>query len=803
MDRQYRAVVIGGGVVGVATLYHLAKFGWPDTCLIERSVLAAGSSWHAAGGVHTLNADPNMAALQAYTIDLLPKIEQESGQSIGMHMAGGSNFASAPERWEWLQAAYRIYQTIGIEDCHLMTPGEIKEKCPIINLDGVLGGLWSEKEGFVDTTGTVRAYATAAKKLGATVIEQNRVVELEQLADGTWKLITEKGAILAEHVINAAGLWAKQVGRMVGIELPVSPLQHHYFITDTVPELEKLDSELPHSVDLEGGTYMRQDQSGLLVGIYERNPQHWQIDGAPWDFGMELFEEDLDRIEDALTKVHHRYPVLNKVGVKTWVNGAFTFSPDGNPLVGPVRGIRNYWLACGVMAGFLQGGGVGKSLAEWMIHGETEADTWPMDIARYGDFASNREYIKQTTGQFYSRRFVITYPNEQLWAGRPLKKCASYDAMTANGAHWGENWGLEVPIYFAPREFKEVPTLKRSNAFDIVKTECRAARETVALLDITGYSRYRVTGDGAKAGLDRLLAGRLPGPGRCRLAPMLAPSGRLRGDLVVLNWGNGEWWIMGSYYLREWHMRWFQEHLGGDARVEDISDSIAGFSVVGPKSREVLESLTNGEVSQQSLPFRGLKPLDIGLVGTKVTRLTVTGELGYEVNCHASEHLTLYHTLREACLGMGGAEIGVNAVMSLRMEKSFGVWNAEYMQDYTPGETGLDRWIAFGKGDFTGREAAALEREHGVSRRVVTMELEDGDSDASGYEPVWSGGRRVGFVTSGAYGHTVGKSLAMALVDTEFTEPGTELLCHVVGHGRQARVIPPSPHDPEGKRMRQ
>ncbi|MDP7490362.1 MAG: FAD-binding oxidoreductase, partial [Arenicellales bacterium] len=398
MSEHYRVVVIGGGVVGTSVLYHLAKFGWSDVCLLERSVLTAGSSWHAAGGVHALNADPNMAALQAYTIDLLSQIEAESGQDIGLSMTGGISVASAPARWEWLQSAYRVFQTIGIEDCHLITPEEVKAKCPIMDTAGVLGGLWCDREGYVDTTGTVHAYAGAAKKRGAKVIEHTKVEELQQRADGSWDVITDKGSVHAEHVVNAGGLWAKQVGRMVGLELPLSPLEHHYLLTDTIPEVAALDHELPMAVDLEGFTYMRQYQQGILVGIYEINHKHWNMDGAPWDYGIELIQEDIDRISDELEMAFTRYPVLTEVGVKNWVNGAFTFSPDGNPLVGPVSTVPNYWLACGVMAGFLQGGGVGKTLAEWMIHGETEADAWPMDIARYGDFTSNREYIRQTTG---------------------------------------------------------------------------------------------------------------------------------------------------------------------------------------------------------------------------------------------------------------------------------------------------------------------------------------------------------------------------------------------------------------------
>lgn len=800
MKSQYRVVVIGGGVVGASVLYHLAKFGWSDVVMLERRRLASGSSWHAAGGIHALNADPNMAALQAYTIDLLSKIEEESGQNIGLHMTGGLTLAGTPERWEWLQANYRVFQSIGIDDCELISPEEAQKRCPIMSTDGVLGAMWADREGYIDTTGTVQAYASAAKKRGAEYYEGTKVEELIQTADG-WQVVTDKGTITCEHVVNAAGLWAKQVGRMAGIELPVSPLKHHYLVTDTIPEVADADFEMPMTVDLEGFTYMRQDQKGVLVGIYEINHEHWAMDGAPWTYGEELFQEQLDRIEDELTLGFERYPAIQDVGIKTWVNGAFTFSPDGNPLVGPVPGKPGYWSACAVMAGFLQGGGVGKTLAEWMIHGEPEADAWSMDVARYGKFAENKRYIRETTGQFYSRRFVMTYPNEQLPAGRPLKMAPAHDAMTEAGCKWGVSWDLETPLYFAPKGFEETPTLRRSNAFDIVGEECKAMREGVGLLDITGFSRYEVTGPNAEAWLNNLLATKLPKPGRARLAVMLAPNGRLKGDLTLLNWGNNTWWIMGSYYLRSWHMRWFNDHLQDGVQVRDLGEEICGFGVVGPKSRTVVEKLAEQDIS--ALPFMGCREFDIGLVRAHVARMSVTGELGYEINCRYGDHITLRRLLLEAGAQEGIRECGFNAMLSTRLEKSFGIWSAEFTQDRTPGMTGMDRWIDWDKEEFIGRDAAMAERDgNGPVQELVTLAVDTVDSDARGYEPVWQGGRLVGFVTSGGYGHTLGKSLAMAIVDTELAKPGTDLHVHVVGKKCAATVLAPSPYDPRGKAMR-
>lgn len=790
-------------MVGASVLYHLTRFGWSEVALIERAELTAGSTWHAAAGFHALNADPNVAALQDYTINLYREIEAESGWDIGLHMTGGVNIASDPQRWEWLKSAWAVFQSVGIETARLVGPEEIKAICPIVDVTGVLGGLHDSNEGHLDPYGTTHAYAGAARKRGADVILRNRVVELKPRPDGQWDVVTEQGTIIAEHVVNAGGLWAKQLGRMAGVDLPVTPMEHHYFVTEDIPEIAALDREIGIAVDLDGFSYLRQERKGVLLGVYEQNPKHWNMDGAPWDYGIELIPEDIDRISPELAKAHERFPCLASAGIRKWVNGAFTFTPDGNPIVGPVRGLKNYWVACGVMAGFSQGGGVGKSLAEWMIYGEPQADIFGMDIARYGAFAANREYLRQTTRQFYSRRFVMTFPNERLPAGRPLKRPGAYDGMSAAGCEWTASWGLEIPAYFAPMGFRENTTLKRSNAFDIVGDEALQARRAAGLVDISAYSRYAVSGLGAEAWLDRLLACRLPKAGQARLAPMLGPDGRLKGDLTVINWGGGDYWLMGSYYLREFHMRWFESQAGEGVTVCDLSDALGGFLLTGPNARKILERTTHQDVSGTALPFMACGAFDIGMVRARVARLSIAGELGFEISCPVGMHATLRETLLAAGEGLGLAEIGYYALNALRLEKSFGIWSREFTQGYTPVQTGLDRFIAFDKGTFVGREAALKAREAGAEQRIVTLEIDAVDADASGFEPVWHDGRRVGFVTSGGFGYAIGKSVALALVDDDFAGEGTALSVHIVGVERPARIIAASPYDPRGKAMRQ
>ncbi|MFV0243628.1 MAG: FAD-dependent oxidoreductase [Qingshengfaniella sp.] len=798
MKSSYQAVVIGGGVVGASVLYHLAKLGWTDVALVERSELTAGSTWHAAAGFHALNGDPNIASLQDYTINLYREIEEESGQSCGLHMTGGINLATTGPRWEQLKAGWATFRAIGVETAQLLTPAEIEDRTKgVIKTSDVLGGLYDSNEGYLDPNGTTYAYANAARKRGADLILRNRVLDLNQRADGTWDVTTENGTIHTEHVVNCGGLWAKQLGHMAGVDLPVTPMEHHYLITEKFDPLDQLDGELPIIVDPEGYTYTRQEHDGLLLGVYERDARHWYMDGAPWDYGMDLIPEDIDRIGEELSLGFERFPGLETVGIKRWVNGAFTFAPDGNPLVGPI-GPRGYWVACGVMAGFSQGGGVGKALAEWMIHGQPEQDIFGMDVARYGAHQSNKEYIRQTTAQFYARRFVLTYPNEQLPAGRTLRTTSSYAEMDAAGARWGDSWGLETPLYFAPEGFEEPGTMQRSTAFPLVAEECKACETTAGMLDIAGFARYRITGKDATKWLDRLIASKIPATGRVRLAVMLGHDGRLKGDMTCFNWGDGSFWLMGSYYLRAFHMRWFQQNLAGDVRIEDISDDVTGFSLNGPKTFEILSKISETDLSD--LRMMHCRDVDLGLHRARIARLSLSGETAVEISVPASEHAQLRRLLLKAGTDLGLKEIGFRAMFSMRLEKGIGIWNAEFTQAYTPAMTGLDRWIDTTKPDFIGKAAAAAD--NAPTRRLVTLEIDATDADAVGFEPIWQNSRIIGMTTSGAYGHRVSKSLAMALVDTNVAEEGQSVIVHVIGEERQARIIPATAYDPTGAKMR-
>ncbi len=805
MKSDYQVVVIGGGIVGCSLLYHLTLKGWTDVAVIERAELTAGSSWHAAGGFHAINSDARIAALQQYSIGLYPQVEAESGVSIGLKMTGGIELASTQERMQWLRAELEWHAMLGHDEARLVDVEEIVDLVPIVDPAGLVGGLFDPLEGNLDPNGATHAFAAAARGRGADVVLRNRVVDISRTSDGRWRLDTERGLVLADHVVNAAGLWARNVGRMVGVDHPVTPMQHHYLVTDSVPEIAALTHVMPAVTDMEGFTYLQREQDGVILGVYEENPKHWKTEGADWDFGLTLFPPDIERISRELQMGFARFPALERAGIKRWVNGAFTFTPDGNPLVGPVRGLPGYWAACGVMAGFSQGAAIGLALSNWIVDGDPGDDVFAMDVARFGDYAADDDYLRATTAQFYARRFVIAYPNEQLPAGRPVHTTPAHDLLVAEGAVHDVTWGLEVPQYFAHKQpnFAETPSLGRNNAFGFVADEVAAVRTAVGAYETGVYARYEVSGPSAYAWLDRLLASRLPEVGRIRLAPMLHPNGTLRGDLTVSRIDDDRFWLVGSYYLQEWHQRWFEQQLPpSGVRIENLTDRWLGFAISGPSARELLARVTDRRVDDEAIPFMSCGMLDIEGTRAHVGRISLTGELGYELTVPADNQVALWKNLREAGADLGLRAIGDRAVDSLRLEKGYGVWSREYTQAFTAVASGLDRFIAWDKGHFLGRDAALRERDTGPDQRLVLIAVDADDADALGDEPVWREGRVVGFVTSGAYGHHVERSLALAYLGAEHAVAGADVAVSVVGDRRPGVILAEAPYDPSGSRLR-
>ncbi len=802
MKSHARVVVIGGGVVGCSVLYHLTKLGWRDVVLLERDELTSGSTWHAAGGMHTLNSDPNVAKLQDYTIRLYKEIEAISGQSCGIHLVGGLMLAGTPERLDFLKVAHARGRYLGLES-ELISVEEAHEKLPLIEPKHFLGALWDPYEGHVDPSGVTHAYAKAAQVGGAEIHRFTPVTALTQEGDG-WLVTTPKGEIRAEIVVNAGGLWAREVGRMVGLELPVLAMQHHYLITDELPEMAARTTELPGCIDFEGELYTRQEGKGLLLGTYEQDCRPWSERTTPPDFSHELLPPDLDRIAPRLEVAFEHFPVLAEAGIKRVINGPFTFAPDGNPLVGPIAGLRNFYVACGVMAGFSQGGGVGLTLAQWIVERDPGMDVFAMDVARFSGFAT-QTYTNAKVQENYRRRFSITFPNEELPAARPLRTTPVYDRLEARGAVFGASHGLEHALWFAPEgtEPYETPTFRRSNAHAPVGAECRAVREGVGLLEIANYAKYEIAGPGAEAWLGGLLANRLPRQGRMALSPMLSPNGRLLGDFTVARLADDRFMIFGSGVAEAFHLRWFESRLPEhDVAVRPLTAHLGGFAIAGPRARELLARVTTEDVSNEAFRFFSVRRMEVALAPALVARVSFTGELGYEIYLEAGYQAAVYDALLRAGQDLGLRHFGGRALHCLRLEKSYGAWLREYTPDQTPFEAGLARFIDWDKGNFVGREAASKLRDEPCTHMLATLVVDALDADAVGDEPVLSGDRVVGFVTSGGYGHTVGKSIALAYLQPDRVSADLPLAVEILGERRAAQLAPEPLHDPSGARMR-
>ncbi len=804
MKTEARVAIIGGGVVGCSVLYHLAKMGWTDIVLLERQELTSGSSWHAAGMIHTINADPNIARLQEYTINLYKEIEELSGQSCSIHRPGGIYLASTPERLDYLKQERAKARYMGLET-EFITLAEARDLNPLIDPAKYLGALFEPVDGHVDPAGVTNAYAKAARLKGAEVYRHTPVLETNPRPDGGWDVVTGKGNIRADYVVNAGGLWAREVGRLAGIDLPVQPMEHHYLITETIPEIEAHGKEIAVTVDYEGNAYTRQEHKGLLLGTYEPACVPWSVAGTPLDFGHELLQPDLDRVSDRLAIAFDRMPALARAGIKKVINGPFTFGPDGNPLIGPVPGLTNYWVAVGVMAGFCQGGGVGRCMAEWMIEGEPSIDVWGMDVARFGPFATF-DYGTKKAMENYARRFIITYPNEEVPAARPLKTTPLYDRLKARGAVFGVNFALEHALWFAPpgAEAKETPTFRRSNAFPHVAEEVRAVREGVGVMEIANYAKHEIAGPGAAAFLDRMLANRLPATGRILLTPMLTPKGKLYGDLTLGHLDENRFFIFGSGAAQQMHRRWFEQHLpNAGVAYRNRTDELHGLSIAGPRSRELLARLVREDVSATAFKFLDLRRMAVGGVPCVVARISFTGELGYELYCAPPYQLALFEAIEREGRDLGLRLFGARALMSLRLEKNWGVWTLDYRPDFTAAESGLDVFMRLDKPvEFIGKQAARAEKERGPTKRLVVLAVDADGVDVNRDEPIFHDGECVGYVTSGGFAHYVKRSVALGYVPTALARPGAVFEVEILGEMRPARLQAQPLYDANGGRMR-
>ena len=803
MKSHSRVVIVGGGIVGCSILYHLTKLGWTDVMLLERSELTSGSTWHAAAGFGVLHDNSNMARLNYYSIDCYRNLEKETGQSCGIHTTGGLYLAETAVRVDQLKIMEAKAGTLGF-DFEFIPPGEINALQPLLNTEGLKGAWFQPDEGHLDPSGITHAFARAARSAGAEVIRFCPVLETNPLSDGGWEVVTEQGNVRAEILVNAGGLWAREVARMAGLELPLVPMEHQYFVTESIQAISDAGGEFPSVSDRDAEYYMRQEGKGLLVGAYEQHGKHWSVDGTPQDFGHELLPEDLGRISANLERAIKRIPALAEAGVKRVINGPMMWSPDTAGLLGPVPGLRNYFSATGIMTGIAQGGGLGKTVAEWIVDGEPEYDLSSLDIARFGDYFT-QEHILARSLENNSTRFRVHFPYEVLLSGRPQRARDHYHLQQQQGAVFGVSFGWENPLYFAASDGEREPgfAYRRAKWFDPVARECMQLRSVGGIIDTSSYAKYRVHGPAAEEWLDRLTTNALPArAGQIVLAPMVNNSGKLVADFTISRTGACEFLLIGSGSARVFHQRWFDHFLPAEGvQLEDLSDGLVGFSVSGPEASCFLGALLGDDVSVNSMPYLGYKTVTWNSLELHLLRISYTGESGFEFYFSARESAERYSRILAVANELQLVFAGSLAQNSLRLEKGYGGWFSEFSTDYDPYQSGLSRFVKLNKGEFIGRNALIELSKSSPQERLCLFEVDSAD-DAFGSEPVKIGDRTVGEITSGGFGHCVGKSLAMGYINAADIDPDAEYRIAIVGEWRAARLCSAAPYDPVGNRLR-
>lgn len=804
MRTHAQAIVIGGGVIGCSILYHLAKHGWSDIVLLERDELTSGSTWHAAANIHGLHDSTNISRLQHYTMKLYKELEAETGQGCGVFQPGSLYLAQTEAREHQLRLQAAKAKRYGMNFFEV-TRAEAEKLHPLADFDGIRCIMHEPDGGNVDPSGVTAAYAAGARQRGAEIHRFTAVTATEQRPDGSWLIRTTKGDIQTRWVINAAGLWAREVAAMAGLTLPLIPTEHQYLVTETIPAIAALGRRLPSIADRDGEYYLRQEGQGLLVGAYEQDMKFWAENGTPANFGHELFPDDLERIEPNMMRAITRVPAIGETGIKRVINGPMIWSPDSAALFGPVPELKNYFCCCGIIPGFSQSGGLGRLAAEWMIEGEPSLDMFGWDLARYGHWAG-RDFTKARVRDQYANRFKIHFPNEERAAGRPVRTRPAYDKQKQMGAIFGLNYGWEHPLWFSVDGEPKAETLgfTRQNWWEPVGREARMLREHAGIIDISNFAKYEVKGAGAEDWLNALFANHMPREvGRSCLTPLIGKRGGIAGDFTVTRLGDDDFMVVGSGMAERFHQRFFRAvELPKATLFRSLTDTVCGFNVAGPKSREVLQRLTNADLSTSAFPFMRSQRIVVAGVSVVAIRVSFTGDLGWELHCAENDQVTLYEALLAAGRPLGAGPVGSRALMSLRVEKGYGSWGRDYSPEYWPQECGLDKLIKSNK-NFLNKDAWLAIATKPPRDMMVMLEIDAENADATGGEPVFlPDGTPAGQVSSGTYGYFVRKSLAIAYVKAEHAEPGTRVHVAILGRPHAAKILSAPPFDPDGSRLR-
>ena len=806
---QARIIIIGGGIIGCSTLYHLARAGCKDIMLIERAELTAGATWHAAGNVHNQNPIPNLSALQAYSMKLYDGLSTEVGQEVGSHVVGGFFLAQSRERMEEFKFLAGKFKALGLP-YELVSPTDIKAGFPLINTKGLVGGAWDPDEGYVDPYSVTMGLAAGARRKGAKIVRNTRVTAIHRLPSGHWRLSSDRDVEYeCEIVVNAAGFWGNEVAEMVGATLPIVNMEHHYLVTDVMPEIAARAGELPLLRDLDAQFYLRQEGDGLLLGAWEEDCRAaWDGKPAPWDFAQELFQPDLERMEERLTSIYHRIPALDTVGIKRVINGAISFAPDGRGLVGPLPGVPNFFVACGFLSGIAQGGGVGLALSEWILEGETEMDLSFMDVARFGHW-SNRDFARARVRDIFPLRYEIAYPHLERDSGRAVRITPIYNDLLEHGAVMGQAHGWERPLWFAPRGVtaRDESSFSNPNWWEHVGKEARAAHTAAALFEMSSYAKWRVEGPDATVFLNRININRLPAVGRMALGLMLNKRGGVVGDLIVVCLANHDFYLIGATLAEDIYRRWMEQHKGElDVSIRTVTAETAVLGLVGPSSRSLLLDLSDADFSNDAFPFMNWRDVEVGSVGCRAMRLSYAGELGWELHCPMNSQPDLFAALTATGKHHDLQLAGSRALSHLRLEKGYRSWGAEISTELTPMAAGLGRFCRPElpeKAHTIGREATLRERQVPPAKSLATLLFESPNTAGCwGSEPILHNDTCVGYVTSGGYGWRTNTHIAVGWLSTDLCVAGTDLDLEIMGERCRATVAADPVYDPKNTALR-
>jgi dimethylglycine dehydrogenase len=804
MKTHARVVVIGGGAIGTSILYHLAKYGWQDVVMVEKHELTSGSTWMAAGNCSFFHSNYYCTRVNMKSIEIYQGLEAETGQSPGWHTTGSIRTADNPDRMDELGYMYSMNRCLGL-NVNWVTPDEMAALHPMMNVEGLLGGLYWPDDGDVDPSGITQAMALGAKKLDAEINQYTQVSGLTSKPNSEWVVHTDKGDITCEWVVNAAGLWAPQVAAMAGLDIPSIAGEHTHILFETIEDVVSRDTMLPLVRDPDRSIYIRQEMDSLILGLYESKVKQWYPEGVPWDYAQSELQPDIDHVADYIEHGLYRFPVMGEHGFKHVTVGPITYTPNGDPLVGPAYPLKNYFLACGYSFGITQAGGIGHYIAGWLMNGEPEIDLWSVDSRRYGSYANwayNHEKIEDT----YPRLYSIIFPNDWREAARPNRTSPIYEYQKAAGAAFGDYYGWECPNYFSdePADRSETPSWRRNNAFEYVNRECKHVMNHLGLLDLTRFAKTRISGPGAEQWLNKMTCQKIPvTEGRIALCPMLDDSGAFKSDMTVTKDGDGEYFCVTASVGKRHDQHWLMLNLPEDGSVlmEDLTYRQGCFIIAGPRARDLLAKVAYGEVSDEALPFSTSKALFIGRTRCRVNRMNYVGELGYEIFHPIESQIPVFKALMAAGAEFEIKMFGMYAMDSMRLEKGYLAWKSEMNVHHSPLETDLAWTVKWDK-DFIGRPALEKVNAEGVKLQLVGLDVAAGDADAWGYNPIFKDGERVGMTSSGGYGHRVEKSIALGYVPPALAAHGTRLEVEVLGHKLPAEVVAMPMYDPKNERMK-